>query len=157
MYTFLANKAYRSFASSVPFINNVLLTKSDVAADRMFIDRPENNSRSLSGVIAHEIVHLFIRQRYGTVQASLMPTWKNEGYCEYIAGDSTISVEEGLRRWQGNTSDDARYRYIKYHLMMKYLLEQEHQTVDQIMTQDLNESVVSAKAFAFYTASIPPA
>ena len=74
MYTLLSHKAYMSFANSVPFVNNVIINRSDIAADRVFLNREKNNSRSLSGVIAHEVVHLFIRNRYGTVQASLMPT-----------------------------------------------------------------------------------
>ena len=90
MYALLSHKAYNSFANSVPFVNNIFINKTDIVADRVYMNRAKNNSRSLSGVIAHEVTHLFIRQRYGTVAASMMPVWKNEGYCEYIAGDTTI-------------------------------------------------------------------
>jgi len=148
MYTLLSNKAYRSFANSVPFINNVIVNQSDISADRVLVNREKNNSRSLSGVIAHEVTHLFIRQRYGTIRASLMPTWKNEGYCEYVAGDSTISLEEGMRLWRENPSDDASYRYIKYHLMVKHLLEDENMTVDQFFASDLDENEIAARTFA---------
>jgi hypothetical protein len=148
MYAFLTNKAYRSFGSSIPFLDNVMLTQSDIAADRMFVDRPENNSRSLSGVIAHEVTHLLIRQRYGTVQASLMPTWKNEGYCEYIAGESTIPLDEGKRLWREKPADDMAYRYVKYHLMVKHLLEDEHMTPDDLFSKQLNEEDVANRTFA---------
>lgn len=148
MYALLSHKAYRSFANSVPFIDNVFINKSDISDDRVFVNREKNNSRSLSGVIAHEVTHLFIRKRYGTVRAMLMPTWKNEGYCEYIAGDTTIPFEEGLRLWRENPSDDTAYRYIKYQAMVKYLLETEHLTVDQLFTRDFNEQEVAAKTFA---------
>ena len=148
IYALLSNKAYKSFANSVPFINNVIIDKSNVAADLVFVNRPINNSRSLSGVVAHEITHLFIRQRYGTVRAILMPTWKNEGYCEYVAGDSTIPLDEGLRLWRENPTDDTDYRYTKYHAMIKYLLEKEHMTVDDLFTRDLDEKEVAAKTFA---------
>lgn len=148
MYMLLSHKAYMSFANSVPFINNVIINKSDIAADRVFVNREKNNSRSLSGVIAHEVAHLFIRQRLGTIQASLMPTWKNEGYCEYVAGDSTITFDEGIRLWRENPADDTGYRYIKYHLMIKRLLEKENMTVDELFTRDLNENEVAARTFA---------
>ena len=148
MYALLSHKAYKSFANSVPFINNVFINKTDVAADRVYVNRSENNSRSLSGVIAHETVHLFIRQRYGTVSASLMPTWKNEGYCEYVAGDSTITLDEGIRRWKENESDDAAYRYMKYRLMVKHLLDDEKITVDELFTRDFDEKQVAEQTFA---------
>ena len=148
MYALVSHKAYKSFANSVPFINNVMINKSDTAVDRVYINRAENNSRSLSGVIAHEVVHLFIRQRYGALQAALMPTWKNEGYCEYIAGDSTIPLEEGMRRWRENPADDTRYRYIKYHLMVKHLLENEGMSVDDLFNQSIDEKQVTERTFA---------
>src|SRR5690349_20163704 len=34
MYALLSHKAYRSFANSVPFINNIMINKTDAAADR---------------------------------------------------------------------------------------------------------------------------
>ena len=147
MYAVLSHKAYKSFANSVPFIDNVMINKSDVAADRVFVNRELNNSRSLSGVIAHETAHLLIRRRYGTVSASLMPTWKNEGYCEYIAGDTTIPLEEGIRRWRENPADDTTYRYIKYQLMVKYLLERENVSVDDLFTRSFDEKEVVEKTF----------
>lgn len=148
MYTFLSHKAHSSFANSVPFIDNVFINKTDVPADLVIMNRAENNSRSLSGVIAHETAHLFIRKRYGTVSAALMATWKNEGYCEYIAGDSTIPLAEGIRRWRSQPADDSGYRYIKYHLMVKYLLETEKLTPDDLFTRALDEKQIAEKTFA---------
>jgi hypothetical protein len=147
MYALLSHKAYNSFANSVPFINNVFLNKTDVPGDRIFMNREKNNSRSLSGVIAHETTHLFIRHHYGTVTASLMPVWKNDGYCEYIAGDSAIPLAEGMRLWRQNPTDDTGYRYSKYHAMVKYLLEVEGLTVDELLTRSLNEKEIAAKTF----------
>jgi hypothetical protein len=148
MYNFLSHKAYNSFANSVPFIDNIFINQADVGADRVFIRREYSNSRSLSGIIAHETIHLFIRKRYGTIRAITMPAWKVEGYCEYIAGDSTIPLEEGMRRWRENPTNDTGYRYTKYHAMVKYLLEQEGLGVDQLFTTDLKESDVAARTLA---------
>ena len=148
MYAFLSHKAYASFANSVPFIENVFINKTDIAADRVYMKREKNNSRSLSGVIAHEITHLFIQRRFGTPNAMLMPIWKKEGYCEYVAGDSTITLEEGIRLWRENPPNDAGYRFIKYHLMVKYLLETENVSVDDLFRRSLNETEIAAKTFA---------
>lgn len=148
MYAFLSHKAYASFANSVPFIENVFINKTDIAADRVYMNRAFSNSRSLSGVIAHEITHLFIQRRVGTLKAISMPTWKKEGYCEYIAGDSTIALEEGIRRWRENPWDDAGYRFIKYHLMVKYLLENENLSVEDLFERSFDENELTAKTFA---------
>lgn len=150
MYALLSHKAYKSFANSLPFVDNIMINRSDVAADRVFVNRPLNNSRSLSGVVAHEVTHLLIRRRYGTITAALMPRWKNEGYCEYVAGDSTITSEEGLARWRDNPSDDSSYNYIKYHLMVKYLLENEKVSVDDLFKKSFDENQVAEKTFAAF-------
>ena len=148
MYTFLSHKAYRSFANSVPFIENVIINKTDLAADRVYMNRERNNSRSLSGVIAHEITHLFIQRRFGTIKSILMPIWKKEGYCEYIAGDSTITLDEGIRLWREDPSNDAGYRFIKYHLMVKHLLEKEKISVEEMFERPFKENELAAKTFA---------
>jgi hypothetical protein len=148
MYALLSHKAYNSFGNSVPFVTNIFINKTDIANDRAFMNRAKNNSRSLSGVIAHEVTHLYIRNRYGTVMSMLQPKWKNEGYCEYVAGESTIPLEEGIRLWSENPADDTGYRFTKYHAMVKFLLETEHLTVDQLFTQDFDEKEVAAKTFA---------
>jgi hypothetical protein len=48
VYTALSHKAYNSFANSVPFINNIFINKTDIPADRVFVERDYNNSRSLT-------------------------------------------------------------------------------------------------------------
>jgi hypothetical protein len=148
MYAFLSNKAFRSFANSVPFIDNIIVNKSDVASDLVFLNRPEHNKRSLSGVIAHEVTHLFIRKKMGTIRASLMPTWKNEGYCEYVAGDTTISYEEGVRLWKENPHDDAKYRYFKYQMMVKYLLETEKLSIEDVFNRDFDTADLETRVFS---------
>lgn len=153
-YTFLSNKAFRSFANSVPMIDNILVNRSDVAADKVFVDRPIRNSRSLSGVLAHEVTHLFIRKKLGTARVMfLVPTWKNEGYCEYIAGDTTISFEDGVKLWQEDPNDDAKYAYFKYHQMVKYLLDDEKISVEELFDRNFDLKELEGKVFAKISAS----
>ena len=153
IYGLLSHKAYMSFANSVPYIGNIMINRSDIAADLVFLNREKNNSRSLSGVIAHEVTHLLIQERFGTTSTIMAPTWKKEGYCEYIAGDSTITLEEGMRLWRENPADDTGYRYIRYHLMVKHLLENERMTVDELFTNSLDEKAITARTFAALVAS----
>jgi len=148
MYLFLSNKGFRSFANSVPFINNIFINRSDVPHDLVFLNRPLHNKRSLSGVIAHEVDHLFIRKKVGTVRASLMPTWKNEGYCEYIAEDTTITYEEGVQLWKANPTNDSNYRYFKYHMMVKYLIEKERLSIEDVFNRDFDLKDLEARVLS---------
>jgi len=148
MYLFLSNKGFRSFANSVPFINNIFINRSDVPHDLVFLNRPLHNKRSLSGVIAHEVAHLFIRKKVGTVRASLMPTWKNEGYCEYIAEDTTITYEEGVQLWKANPTNDSNYRYFKYHMMVKYLIEKERLSIEDVFNRDFDLKDLEARVLS---------
>jgi hypothetical protein len=148
-YTFLSNKAFRSFANSVPMLDNILVNRSDVAADRVFIQRSFRNNRSLSGVVAHEATHLFIRKKFGTARVMFsIPTWKNEGYCEYIAVDTTISFEDGMEMWREDPSDDSKYAYFKYHQVVKYLLDDEKISVEELFDRDFDLKDLEAKVFA---------
>ena len=125
--------------------NNIFINKSDVANDLVFRNAPDRNQRSLSGVIAHEITHLLIRRRYGYLRNLTMPTWKKEGYAEYVAGSSTLDYETGVRMWKTNTGGGAGYQYFKYYMMVKYLLERDKLSVDDLFTQDFDVQVLEER------------
>ena len=149
-YAFLSNKAFRSFANSNPVLDNIFVNKADAAKDLVFLNRAERNQRSLSGVIAHEVTHLSIREKFGVTRTVFsIPTWKNEGYCEYIAGDTTITFEKGLQLWMENPNDDSKYAYFKYHQMVKYLLDVEKISVEELFNRDFDEKELEAKVFEF--------
>jgi len=141
------NIGWNSFGKGYALLptSNVFVNKSDVARDMVFRDAPTNNARSLSGVIAHEVTHLLIRKRYGYLRNLLMPAWKKEGYAEYVAGGSTLSYEEGVRMWKSNPKDGTGYQYFKYHMLVKYLLEQEKISVDDLFNRDFDVTALEAK------------
>lgn len=73
-------------------INNAIIVNSpnaemDGAPDYVRADR----RRSLSSLIAHERTHGLISSHFGLVKAVLLPTVKVEGYCDYVAQESTLS------------------------------------------------------------------
>src|SRR5262249_35859258 len=121
------------------------INKSDAANDLVFRNAPEHNHRSLSGVIAHEITHLLIRKRYGYLRNLTMPTWKKEGYAEYVAGDSTLDYETGVRMWKANPQDDTGYQYFKYQMLVKYLLEHDKLSVDDLFNRDFDVQVLEER------------
>jgi hypothetical protein len=118
--------------------NNIFINKSDLARDLVFRRAPANNNRSLSGVIAHEITHLLIRKRYGYWRNLTMPAWKKEGYAEYVAGGSTLPYETGVKMWKENPKDGTGYQYFKYYMLVKYLLEHDELSVDELFNRDFD-------------------
>jgi hypothetical protein len=129
-----------SFGKGYPLLptNNVFINKSDLAKDLVFRSASANNERSLSGVIAHETTHLLIRKRYGYWRNFTMPAWKKEGYAEYVAGGSTLAYETGVKMWRGNPKDGTGYQYFKYHMLVKYLLEHDKLSVDDLFNGDFD-------------------
>ena len=136
-----------SFGKGFPVLatNNIFINKSDLARDLVFRRAVENNQRSLSGVVSHEITHLLIRKRFGYVRNLTMPSWKKEGYSEYVAGGSTLSYEDGVRMWKSNPKDGTGYQYFKYYMLVKYLLEQEKISVDDLFNRDFDVAALEAK------------
>jgi hypothetical protein len=149
-YTFQYPLSRKSFASTLPGIGHIRINKVDVAGDLVFRDSQTDNQRSLSGVIAHEVTHNLIRKKFGLISSfTSLPNWKDEGYCEYVAGDATLSFEEGSRRWKENPNNDSKYTYFKYHQMVKYLIDVEKISVEELFNKDFDEKELEAKVFEF--------
>jgi hypothetical protein len=67
-----------------------------------------------------------------------MPEWKKEGYAEYVAGGSTLPYEMGVQMWKANPRDGTGYQYFKYHMLVKYLLEQDKLSVEDLFNRDFD-------------------
>ena len=136
-----------SFGKGYPLLptNNIFLNKTDVARDLVLRRAPANSERSLSGVIAHETTHLLIRKRYGYWRNFAMPAWKKEGYAEYVAGGSTLAYETGVKMWKENPQDGTGYQYFKYYLLVKYLLEHDKLSVDDLFNRDFDLAALEEK------------
>ena len=139
-----------SFGKGLPLLptSNVFINDADVSRDLVFREAPTNNQRSLSGVVAHEVTHLLIKKKFGYVKNVMMPAWKKEGYCEYIAGGSTLDHDTGVRLWKANPKDGTGYLYFKYYLLVKYLLETEKLSVEELFTRDIDVAALEAKVLS---------
>lgn len=125
--------------------SNVFINKSDSVRDLVLRNAPENNQRSLSGVIAHETTHLLIRRKFGYWRNLGIPVWKKEGYAEYVAGGSTLPYDAGVRMWKQNPQDGTGYQYFKYYMLVKYLLEHEKLSVEDIFNRDFDTRLLEEK------------
>jgi hypothetical protein len=79
------------FGLSRAGVETIVMNRSDPARDEVFRQSPLGGERSLSGAIAHEMTHGAIRRHFGILADTRYPQWLREGYCDYIAGGSTLS------------------------------------------------------------------
>ncbi len=129
-----------SFGKSFAMLptHNIFINRADARNDLVFRDAKENNQRSLSGVIAHEVTHLLVRKHVGYWRNLTMPAWKREGYAEYVGGGSTLSYEDGVRLWKADPTDATGYRYFKYMMLVKHLLESDRISVDDLFDREFD-------------------
>lgn len=127
--------------------HNTFLSRAEVPADKIFRGASDQAQRPLSSVIAHERIHALLLSHYGLLTEFWLPTWKKEGYCEYIGGNPSFGIEEGKRLIrEGRKSSSPSFRYLEYYFMVKYLLDVEHRSVDDLVTKSFDEAEVFSKA-----------
>jgi len=143
---FFARGGDKAFGVTYLPRHNTFLNRAQIPADRILRGTPEQNQRPLSSVIAHERVHALLLSHYGFLTDYRLPTWKKEGYCEYIAGHPSFDVDEGKRLIrEGHESPSPSFRYLEFYLMVKYLLDIVHRSVDELVTKGFDEAELHAK------------
>ena len=139
-----------SYGKGLPLLptSNIFLNRSDVQNDLVFRRAATHNSRSLSGVMIHEVTHFLIRQKFGYFKNVMAPAWKKEGYCEYVAGGSGLDYATGVKMWKANPQNDTGYQYFKYYMLVRYLLETEKLSVADLFSRDFDRSELEAKVLS---------
>ncbi len=140
-YAFFARGAAKTFGVNYTHHKNVFISKSAIPVNLVYNMTDENNVRTLSSVIAHEAVHSLLMRRLGLIKYVFFPTWKNDGYCEFIARESSYNQEKGLAEVCSNNenSDSKSFMYFKYRLYIKYLLEEKKITLDNFLNADFDQ------------------
>ncbi|NJR79934.1 hypothetical protein [Sphingomonas corticis] len=93
----LALNLHGAVALRRPFSDVLLFNRSDVARDRVSNGAAISGTRTLSGTIAHETVHLLVARRIGEWRAARLPVWKREGYADAVAGETSIDPADEAR------------------------------------------------------------
>ncbi len=90
-WTWLAGTSAGAFALTRPFSSAVIVNRADLAGDHVYNKAAIGGMRTLSGVIAHEKCHAMVRRHFGALRERLAPAWLREGYCDYVAGESSLT------------------------------------------------------------------
>jgi len=139
-----------SFGKSYPLLptGNIFINKSDPARDAVLRRATAHTERSLSGVIAHETTHLLIRRKFGYWRNLTFPSWKKEGYAEYVAGGSTLPYDTGVRMWKAHPGDGTGYQYFKDYMLVRYLLDHDKLSVEDLFNRDVDLRALEQRVLA---------
>jgi hypothetical protein len=84
------------FGLSRAVVETIVINRSDPVRDKVYRKAAVGGERSLSGAIAHEMTHGAIRRHFGVLADVRYPQWLREGFCDYVAGGSTLSDAEAM-------------------------------------------------------------
>lgn len=132
-------RAANAFGAGFVFTGHTVLNRCDIANDICFNDRAKFNQRPLHAVIAHECTHHLLASRLGLVKYLRLPAWKNEGYCEYVAGGSSFNHDQGLQILRsGRSGNSPAFKYFTFLLAVRSALDDRGMTTDELFAKDLD-------------------
>ena len=80
-----------AFAMTRAINEAIIVNRDDIATDRAWNGAALGGQRTISGLIAHETCHGMERRRFGLTVDVSKPVSLREGYCDYIARESSLS------------------------------------------------------------------
>lgn len=139
-FAFFANFSRKAFAVNYTFSKNIFLSKSSVSANSTLRNGKENNKRTLSALIAHETTHSLLEKELGTLKYKLLPSWKNEGYCDFVANESSFDEQKGLQDICNDKEnpDTPSFKYFKYRKLTEYLFEDRKISMEKFLNGDFD-------------------
>lgn len=149
LFRFFSPLSSQSFANSWPITDNIFVADADLTGNVSRSSAPANNRRSFSAVAAHEITHGLIRHRVGVLRAMTLPTWVSEGYCDYVARESSFPETEGLQRLRDGKDDASpSFEYFVYRQMVRRLADDRHYSFAEIAKSARDRDAIKAEAIA---------
>ena len=122
-----------AFGNAFELLGYITIAPAQVSDDKVTTSSPTNNTRSLSGVLAHEFTHLLLYSALGFEKYSTLPTWKMEGYADYIAQESSFPEAQGMALFcSGKADAGPSYLYFRYRKAVGYLLDDAGLTFHEI-------------------------
>ncbi|MCD4791784.1 MAG: hypothetical protein K8R54_01025 [Bacteroidales bacterium] len=141
-YCAVALYHYYSFGITKPISGNIIIAPSDINKNEVRRNGKTNKITELSHVIIHECTHRYLFEKYGLFKMKITKTWKEEGYCEYIAQGSSFGFSKGLNLFTQEKEDKSHsFDYFKYRLYVQYLIDYKKLTFNEILDKsfDLDE------------------
>jgi hypothetical protein len=114
--------------------NSVFVNIEDIAKDITPRRGPIGKERSISGTIAHERTHQLIWGHFGTLNSFRFPTWKVEGYSDYIAQETMLSADD-VATLKNDGKDHPGIVYAEGKKRVTAILAKNSGSVDQLFAK----------------------
>ena len=138
-YSIFSPSLKDAFAATYPIINNIFISKTDIENNLVQRNAKEDNERSLTSVIVHEITHKLIENEIGIKANIKLEIWKKEGYCEYISVESKLNIKAGINKvYKESHPISSAFNYLKYRIMVTYLLDVKGLTFHNLVETEFN-------------------
>jgi hypothetical protein len=124
----------------LPFTGKAFLRDAAVADNRLISPRGLQvaGDRTLDYFIAHEVTHELTGRAMGSVQYHRLPQWIREGYADYVGKGRAFHYDEARQAFLAGAREmDWKQSglYARFHLLVAYLLDHRHWTVDQLLRE----------------------
>lgn len=144
-FAFFQPAAFAAFATTNPLNRHIVLSKTDIPANRIYAKGASNNQRQLSRTLAHEVTHVFLLEHLGLVRFLTLDRWKNEGYADHIAQESSFDYSEGIKNLcAGAPVSSASFDYFRYRLYVGYLLDHKKQSMSTVLSKEYSKAELDA-------------
>jgi hypothetical protein len=125
--------------------DNIFLRSVRFDANRLIgpSGRDVPGERTLKYFMAHEIMHVLIARELGAVGYLRLPTWKDDGYADLVAKAGEFDYErarEQLRTGDPDLDPKRSGLYLRYHLLVAYLLERRGMSVGALLSREFDPS-----------------
>lgn len=132
-WTWLALTSRGAFALSRAGSEVIVVNRSDPAQDAVFTPRGVGGKRALSATIAHEMTHGAIRKHFGVLADWRYPVWLREGYCDYVAGGSSLT-DADARKLIASGTDHPALVYWRGRKRVEAELQRDGGSVDRLFS-----------------------
>ena len=138
LYTFLGPLSREAFGF---FYLNTIIAHADLETNMAKAYRANHNTRSFTSVATHEICHEMIRDKFGFLSGHTKPKWLQEGYCEYIAKESSFPENLGYEMIAKRKAEKSNsFKYFEYRKMVEFYLDKKGYTIGELFSSPPSES-----------------
>ena len=120
-----------------PVTAQVFLREARVEDNRLISPsgNPVMGDRTLGYFVAHEIAHQLTGADIGPLRFYRLPRWVREGYADYVGKGDSFHYDEGKRAFlsEAPEMDQKSGLYSRFHLLVAYLLDHRHWSLEQLL------------------------
>ena len=117
------NGPYRgAMARNYEFNNSIFVPQLDLSTEQVV--HFDGRTAPIATILAHEMTHTLSQRRLGIIRSWQTPSWKKEGYAEYVGDPRSEPLIEDLRMLESAGSDfGVPKQYLEAAILWRYLAD----------------------------------